>query len=201
MKTLLASLKMFAWLTVLTGLVYPLLVTGITQWIFPKQASGSLVYWGDKIIGSELIAQKLTHDKFFWPRPSATDYRTLPAGGSNLAPTSYALQQIVNARRKHITETRGLKDNVIIPEELLFASGSGLDPHISISAAQFQIPRIIKARKWEPTSATLILTQLIQQISEKRQLGILGKPRVNVLKLNLALEAMRHTSSEIPLKQ
>lgn len=174
---ILASLKIFCFFTVLTGIIYPLMVTVFAQTIFPRQSHGSLILQNDKVIGSELIGQNFKQEKYFWARPSAVDYNPLPSGGTNLAPTSQALRDQVTAREK-----QGLI------EDMLMASASGLDPHISYRAALSQVARIVKARQSIDEGHII---QLIDQSLEKRDFSIFGDERINVLKLNLALDAYR----------
>lgn len=136
------SIKLFLFMTILTGILYPLFITITALLAMPHQSNGSLIRKENKIIGSLLIAQRTTDPRYFWPRPSAIDYDPLrPSGGSNLGPTSQKLKEIVNARQNKIGKDA--------PVELLYASGSGLDPHISLKAAYFQIPRIAQARSMD----------------------------------------------------
>lgn len=163
-------------LTLLTGVIYPLAMTGVAQFLFPKQANGSRVIEQGKLIGSDLIAQKFENPKYFWPRPSAADYATIPSGASNKGPTAADLKKSIDERRE--------KFGTDAPVDLLTASGSGLDPHISPEAARAQIPRIGAARNMSVPK----LSALIDQTMEPPQLGFLGEPRVNVLRLNRALD-------------
>ncbi|HTP30103.1 MAG TPA: potassium-transporting ATPase subunit KdpC [Anaeromyxobacteraceae bacterium] len=173
---------------VLTGLAYPLVMTGLAQAIFPHQANGSLVTDGTgKIVGSELLAQNFSGPAYFHPRPSAAGdkgYDPLASGGSNLGPTSKKLRDQAAAQLealiKENPEARGPP-----PVELITASGSGLDPHLSPAGALWQIPRIAKARGIGPARVQAV----VEEVTEGRDLGILGEPRVNVLDLNLALDA------------
>jgi K+-transporting ATPase ATPase C chain len=177
------SLKMFAILTLLTGFLYPLLITAVAQISFPHKAQGSLISKDDQRVGSLLIGQKFEDPKYFWGRPSAVDYNPLPSGGSNLGPTSSALKEAVEKRKAAL---RGGEEGEI-PVDLLFASGSGLDPHISPQAAQFQVNRVAKNRGIDPA----VLVALIKSHTEGRSWGVLGEPRVNVLRLNLALDDIK----------
>lgn len=173
--------------TVLAGVVYPLIVTGLCQWWFPREANGSLVRARGRIVGSDLLAQAFTGPGYFHPRPSAAGqgYDGLASGGSNLAPTSGVLiRRVEDAAaefRKSNPEFRGA-----IPSDLLTTSGSGLDPDISPAAAFAQAPRVARARGIAAAAAE----NLVRQHIERRTWGLLGEPRVNVLELNLALDAL-----------
>lgn len=166
---------------VLTGLIYPLVVTGLAQVLFPHQANGSLVRAGGRVIGSELIGQEFSRPEYFHPRPSAAGngYDPTQSGASNLGPTSARLIAAVAANVKNA----GGSPTDPVPADLATASGSGLDPDISIDSALFQIPRVAAARHMTPER----LRQLVMSMVEPRQFDILGVPRVNVLDLNLAL--------------
>lgn len=169
---------MFLVWVLLAGCVYPLLVTAGGQLLFHHQANGSLLHHNGSLIGSELIGQPFKTPEYFWPRPSATEYQTLPSGPSNYGPTSNKLKVAVEERRHFLGEQA--------PEDLLTASASGLDPHISPEAARFQLDRVSRARNLAPETVNL----LIERLTEPPQWGILGKSRVNVLKLNIALDAL-----------
>jgi K+-transporting ATPase ATPase C chain len=194
MKTFLPAVRIFIVLTVLTGVVYPLVITGIAKAIFPKQAGGSLVTASGKIVGSELLAQRFGNDNYFWPRPSAgddgTNYATVASSASNLGPTSSNLIAAVQARLLAFQSANQLNTNALVPAEMVFASGSGLDPHISPTAARLQIERVASARKLSPEQRQS-LSALVERSIEPPQLGFLGEPCVNVLKLNLALDALK----------
>jgi K+-transporting ATPase ATPase C chain len=169
------AVRVFITLTVLTGAIYPLAVTAIGQMVFKKQAMGSIISKNGEVIGSALIQQSFKDPKHFWGRPSAVDMNSLSSGGSNLGPTSADLKAKIDERR-----AAGLA------REMLASSGSGLDPHISVESALDQVNRIAAARNLDETGRAK-LVRLIELMTEKRDLGIFGEPRVNVLKLNLVL--------------
>ena len=182
------AVTLFVVLSIVTGLLYPLAVTGVAQAVFPHQANGSLVTQGGKAVGSELIGQSFTEPGHFWGRPSATapmPYNAAASGGSNLGPTNPALAEAVKARIEAL-RTADPGNPRSVPVDLVTASASGLDPHISPAAADYQAPRVARARG-------LPLTQvraLVQQHTESPWLGWLGEPRVNVLALNQALDLL-----------
>ena len=184
MKTVWQSIRMLAVLSVLTGLVYPLAMTGIAQALFWREANGSLVVVNDAAIGSELVGQPFTSVRYFWPRPSALGYNPLLSAGTNLGPASKVLRDSVAARAARLGAPVAT-----VPSDLLLASGSGLDPHISPEAAEFQVARVLSARGM-PVSRRNELQTLIQTHTELPQFGIFGEPRVNVLLLNLALDSL-----------
>ena len=174
-------------LSVLTGLAYPVLVTAIAQVAFPFQANGSLMTRDGKILGSALIGQPFDDPKYFWSRPSATSpfpYNAASSSGSNLGPTNPALLDAVKARVEAL-RAADPGNTALVPVDLVTASASGLDPHISPAAALYQVPRVAKARKMEPAA----VQALVERHTEGRSFGILGEPRVNVLALNLSLDA------------
>jgi K+-transporting ATPase ATPase C chain len=181
------ALVLFIALSIVIGLAYPLAVTGLAQAAFPRQANGSLVVGADgKPVGSELIGQLYADPKNFWGRPSATGdkpYNGLASGGSNQGPLNPALRDAVAERVKALREANPQQQQVPVPIDLVTASGSGLDPHISPEAARWQVPRVARARNVPPEA----LESLIARHTEGRWLGFLGEARVNVLELNLAL--------------
>lgn len=172
-------------LTVITGVIYPLVVTGIAQLIFPRQANGSLIMVDGKAVGSEWIGQQFDDPKYFWGRPSAAGYNAAASSGSNYGPMNPALLDVVQARIDAL-KTADPTNTLPIPVDLVTASGSGLDPHISVAAALYQVHRVASARGLGEAQ----VRALVEEYTEGRQFGILGEPRVNVLKLNLALDGL-----------
>ena len=181
---LIVAVKFTLITTLLFGLVYPLAVTGLSQLLFPKQANGSLIDKNGQILGSRLIGQPFTSDKYFHSRPSAagTGYDPTASSGSNLGPTN---QQLVDRVKQDVAKLQQENPGVAIPADLVTASGSGLDPEISPAAAEFQIPRIARNRG----IGVETLRPLVARHTQPRQWGILGETRVNVLELNLDLDA------------
>jgi K+-transporting ATPase ATPase C chain len=177
----------FVALTVVTGVAYPALMTVIAQIVFPYQANGSLVERDGKIVGSELIGQAFDDPRYFWGRPSATSpaYNGAASTGSNFGPTNPAQLDAVRGRLQKIREAHPDQSGPI-PVDLVTASGSGLDPHISPAAAAFQVTRVAKTRGLDAQA----VHDLVSEHTEGRALGVLGEPRVNVLMLNLALDDM-----------
>jgi K+-transporting ATPase ATPase C chain len=187
MKSFITALKIFLVFTVLTGIIYPVIVTGIAQSAFPVKANGSIITAENKTVGSELIGQYFDSTIYFSSRPSAVSYNPLPSGGSNYGLTSIKLKNLVYERRKQFLAVNQLDSLTDIPAEMLFASASGLDPHISPEAALLQVDRIIKARHFNNSQKESIL-QIINRLSEKPQFLLLGENRINVLILNLELD-------------
>ena len=190
MKTFGIALKIFLVFTILTGVIYPLLVTGIAQVVFPHQANGSLIVKDNKIIGSELIGQQSDSIIYFTSRPSAIGNNPLPSGGSNYGLTNKKLKDQFTERKNKFIAFNHLDKDVEVPSEMLFASASGLDPHISPEAAQLQISRIAKARNFGLIQKQELIT-LVDKMSEAPQLACLGESRVNVLLLNIALDKIK----------
>ncbi|HVC08396.1 MAG TPA: potassium-transporting ATPase subunit KdpC [Elusimicrobiota bacterium] len=199
MKTLLSQLRpaalMFAAFSILTGLAYPALVTGLAQFLFPWQANGSLIVQDGKVAGSELIGQSFSSPMYFWSRPSATTpfpYNAASSSGSNLGPTNPALLQSVQARVGALRASEP-GNAAPIPPELVTASGSGLDPDISPAAALWQLPRVAAAVRRYGISEAAVRALVLKRV-QGRALGIFGEPRVNVLMLNESLRRMIRSS-------
>jgi K+-transporting ATPase ATPase C chain len=180
---------MLVFFTALTGCLYPLAVTALAQAAFPVQANGSLVEGNGQIVGSEVIGQPFDDPRYFWSRPSATSpfpYNTAASSGSNLGPTNPALEEAVKARVEAL-RAADQGNTAPIPVDLVTASGSGLDPHVSVAAAMYQVPRVARVRGLPEDQ----VRDLVNRHIEGRQFGILGEPRLNVLKLNLALDELQ----------
>jgi K+-transporting ATPase ATPase C chain len=190
MKSLVISIKIFLFLTVLTGIIYPLFTTGFAQLFFSKKANGSLIIKDKKTIGSELIGQQFDSIIYFMSRPSAIAYNPLPSGGSNYGLTNTKLKNLVYERKKQFLTFNKLDSLTEISSEMLFASASGLDPHISAKAAYLQVGRIAKSRNFN-NDQKLKLEQLIKNQTEAPQFLCLGEERVNVLLLNLETDKIR----------
>ena len=186
-KQMMPGLRMTVLLTVLTGLIYPGAVTGICQILFPAQANGSLLVRNGKVVGSALIGQNFSKPENFQPRPSAAGndgYDASASNGSNLGPTSQKLVDRTKATVAKLRADNPTQSAVGLPSDLATASGSGLDPHISPASAAWQVNRVAAARGVRPTD----VENLVSELTEGRDLGFLGEPRVNVLQLNLALD-------------
>ena len=187
LKEIRPAVVSFLLLTLLTGIVYPLVVTGISQGLMPGQANGSLIIKDGKPVGSSLIGQSFSDPKYFWSRPSATGpvpYNAGASSGSNQGPTNPALMDAVKGRVQALRDADPANQQPV-PVDLVTASASGLDPHISPAAAEYQLARVARVRNLNPDT----VRKLVAEHTEGRQFGILGEPRVNVLELNLALDA------------
>jgi len=186
-KELKPAIVIFALLSVLTGVVYPLVVTGIAQVAFPSKAEGSIIYKDGRAVGSRLIGQAFSDPKYFWGRASATSnfaYNAMASGGSNLGPTNPALAEAVKARAA-VLLAADPGNTSAIPVDLVTASASGLDPHISPDAAMYQAVRVARVRGLSEE----VVKELVARYTEKRWIGFIGEERVNVLELNLALDS------------
>lgn len=188
MKEIKTAVLMLVAMTVITGVAYPLVVTGVAQVVFPRQANGSLIESGDRIVGSSLIGQGFTDPKYFWSRASATSptgYNGAASSGSNQGPLAPTLAEAVAGRVKTLVDADP-EHRSPVPVDMVTASGSGLDPHISPAGARYQVARIAQVRGLDAKA----VQRLVDDHTEGRQLGFLGEPRVNVLQLNLALDAL-----------
>lgn len=188
MKTqFIIAIKFLLVMTVLTGIIYPVVMTGIAQVGFHSKANGSLIMKDGKAVGSILLGQKFDSSIYFWSRPSAVNYNPIPSGASNFGPTSEALRRLVNARREIFAKSNSITDLSLVPKEMIFASGSGLDPQISPESALLQVNRIVKARNFTENQKIALLME-IKAITLKPQFYVLGESRINVLQLNLMLD-------------
>jgi K+-transporting ATPase ATPase C chain len=189
-KTLMRTLLMFVVLAFITGFVYPLAITGLSHLIFPNRSDGSLMLAQGRNVGSELIGQNFTADQYFHGRPSAAGpdgYDASASSGSNLGPTNAKLLQSVAAAADSVRSENGLNADSVIPADLVTASASGLDPHISPASAKLQVPRVARARGLSVDQVTTIVDKNVQE----KWLSVFGEPRVNVLKLNLELDSFQ----------
>jgi potassium-transporting ATPase KdpC subunit len=189
-KQAIITLKFLLVMTILTGVIYPLVMTGLAQMIYPSKANGSLIIKDGKVIGSELIGQKFDSSIYFWSRPSAIGYNPIPSGASNYGPTSNTLKEQITARLILFSKKNSIADTTSIPKEMIFASASGLDPHISPEAAFLQLSRVATGRNLNETQKKKV-QQLIKNKTEGPQFFLFGEPRINVFELNLALDSMK----------
>jgi potassium-transporting ATPase KdpC subunit len=201
-KLVIQSIRQTLLWTVVTGIAYPLVITLIAQVAFKDQANGSLVTRGGKIVGSALLAQQFQGTNYFWPRPSACSYGTGASGivassGSNLGPTSAPLQTNVMNNTAAFISGNNLPTNTVVPAEMVYASASGLDPHISPEAAQLQVARVAGARGLSEEK----VKGLVDRFIEPPQWGFLGQARVNVLLLNVALDEMNSSPKPVAVAQ
>jgi len=190
MKTLMISIKAFILFTILTGFFYPILITGVGQLLFPVKSNGSIVTKNGKKTGSALIGQKFDSLAYFFTRPSHVSYNLMPSGGSNFGLTNQKLRDIVFERRNMFISVNCLDTLTEVPTEMIFASASGLDPHISPQAAILQADRIGKYRMFSPDQQQKLLN-LINFLTEKPQFNFLGEERINVFLLNLSLDSIK----------
>ncbi len=188
------ALKFLLLMTVLTGLIYPLFMTVIAQITFPSKSNGSLILKDGKVIGSALIGQKFDSNIYFWSRPSVTGYNSIPSGATNYGPSSDTLRKLVSFRRDYFAGMNSVKDVISVPEEMIFASASGLDPHISPEAALLQVERISNARHLDNLQKEKLIER-IKDMTEAPQFLILGEERLNVLTLNIELNKIGETSN------
>jgi len=191
MKTqALVAIKILGIMTILTGMLYPLLMTGLAQLAFPDKANGSLIWKDGRIAGSELIGQQFDSSIYFWSRPSAANYNPLLSGGSNLGPASDKLKKLVAERRVLFMDKNYIKDPTAIPKEMILASASGLDPHISPESALLQVERVVASRNFTDAQKQRLI-QLIHNKTVAPQFSVLGERRINVFELNLDLDNIR----------
>lgn len=187
---MLMSIKIFLLLTLITGIIYPLLITGLANLFYKDKAGGSLTKINDQPAGSSLIGQAFDSSIYFWPRPSQNNYDPLPSAGSNLALTNERLRIIVSERESKFLDANDLEPGTRVPSEMVFSSGSGLDPHISPESAILQAGRIARARNFSPDQRQE-LSDLIERLTQKPQFNIFGQDRINVFILNLELDKIK----------
>lgn len=185
MKQFLIAVRIMVFFTILCGVAYPLAMTGLSQVLFSEKANGSLVYKNDQPVGSALIGQNFEKLQYFWSRPSAIGYNPQPSGGSNLGQVSADLKKVVDERTAKLKESHATTEEP--PQDLIFASASGLDPHISPEAARYQIKRVAAARNIDAAQ----IEKMVAANTQSEQWGIFGKPRVNVVLLNMALDNLK----------
>jgi K+-transporting ATPase ATPase C chain len=189
-KQFLISLRILLLFSLITGIIYPVFVTGIANLLFKDKAGGSLIKSNSQVIGSSLIGQAFDSLTYFWPRPSAISYNPLPSGGSNLGLTNEKLRQQYKKQEQYFRMANGLQPGTSVPPEMVFNSGSGLDPHISPQAALLQVDRIAKARNFSNNQKDE-LKMLITNLTEEPQFHLFGQERINVFMLNLELDKIK----------
>lgn len=189
-KSIFTSIRLLAAFTVITGIIYPLIITGASRLFFHDKSQGSLVKIDGRIVGSELIGQQTENPRYFHPRPSAVNYQAFPSGASNLSWSDSRLNDKVKQQKEAFLRENLLPDTTVIPQEMLFASASGLDPHISPRAASLQVNRIALSRKFSDEQ-TLKLYTLITDLEEGPQYSVFGEHRINVFLLNLELDKIK----------
>lgn len=181
------ALKFLLVMIILTGITYPLVMTGVAQVIYHSKSNGSLILKDGEVIGSELIGQKFDSSIYFWSRPSSIGYNPVPSGASNYGPTSDTLKKLVELRRQSFARMNSIAEPQSIPKEMIFASASGLDPHISPEGALMQVDRINRARNFDNIQKEKLIRK-IKDLTEEPQFLILGEKRINVLDLNIELD-------------
>jgi len=189
MKIIITSIKFLLLMTLLTGIIYPVFIFFMAKIAYPDKSTGSLIRSNGNIVGSELIAQKFDSSIYFQPRPSAIDYQPMPSGASNLGPTSLQLKNISDSLRLAYIMKNNLQENTKVPSDAIFASGSGIDPHISYLNAIMQSNRVAAARNFNDSKKKQ-LNDLINKLTENPQFGFLGEQRINVLLLNIELDKL-----------
>jgi potassium-transporting ATPase KdpC subunit len=190
MKNLIISIKLFFLLTIITSILYPLVITLFANSVYPQKSNGSMIIKDKEIIGSELIGQQFSRPEYFWGRPSAINYNPMPSGGSNLNPVGSLIKEQIQTRIDTIKKYQGDATINEVPKDLLFASASGVDPHISPEAAYFQVDRVVEARKFGPEQKNKLI-ELIKKSIESPDLFIFGELRINVLVINLKLDNLQ----------
>jgi K+-transporting ATPase ATPase C chain len=189
-ESIFISIRLFMIMTVITGIIYPLCISAVSRIFFHEKAEGSLVKRNGLIVGSKLIGQEFDSAVYFWSRPSAVNYNPLPSGASNLSWSDRRLKEMAYQRKEAFIKENFLNDTTVIPTEMLFSSGSGLDPHISPLAARLQIDRIAKARNFDEDQKKK-LAQLVDRMTEKPQFSLFGEERINVFQLNLEVDNIK----------
>jgi K+-transporting ATPase ATPase C chain len=189
-RQIITGLRFLTLMIILAGVVYPGIVTVITNLFFKNEAQGSLVNRNGTIIGSKLIGQNFESDRYFWSRPSINNYNSLPSGGSNLGPLNPLLTETIIQRRNGFLLANKIEKGLNIPAEMVTASASGLDPHISPAAALLQVSRVARARGIDKAGQDKLVL-LVNDLTEKRQFSLLGEPRINVFRLNLMTDSLR----------